>query len=68
MGSVMSLMTMAHSMGMLAGSLFAGLIMDFFVIRYAFPYGSLVMVAGGIIFAVCMYRNSSLSILKQGTE
>ncbi len=50
MGSVMSLMTMAHSMGMMCGSLFAGLMMDMFRLRQAFLFGALIMVAGVVLF------------------
>ncbi|MFO7556921.1 MAG: MFS transporter [Desulfobacterales bacterium] len=44
MGSVMGLMAMAHSLGMLAGSLLAGLMMDVSRLRYAFPSGAVVMI------------------------
>lgn len=54
MGSVMSLIMVAHSLGMLMGSLFAGVIMDLAGLKYAFFLGMLVM-AGGI---VQFYRGS----------
>ena len=44
MGSVMALMTVAHSLGMLIGALLGGLMMDFFQLSWAFPLGSVVMV------------------------
>ena len=44
MGSVMALMTVAHSTGMLSGALLGGLMMDFFQLRWAFPLGAVVMV------------------------
>jgi MFS family permease len=47
MGSVMGLLAMAHSLGMLIGSLFAGLMMDIFQLRHAFP-------AGAVIMALCV--------------
>ncbi len=50
MGSVMSVMTMAHSLGMLTGSLIAGLAMDFFSLKFAFPCGMSFMAAGTIAF------------------
>ena len=53
MGSVMALLTMAHSLGMLAGSLLGGLMMDFFSLRIAFSCGSAAMVAGTILFMIC---------------
>ncbi|CAB5079402.1 Uncharacterized MFS-type transporter [Olavius algarvensis associated proteobacterium Delta 3] len=50
MGSVMGLLTMAHSMGMLAGAVVAGLAMDLLQLRHAFLIGALILVAGGILF------------------
>lgn len=52
MGSVMALMTMAHSLGMMTGSLIAGWMMDIFELRQAFSFGSLVMLIGVIIFFI----------------
>ena len=43
MGSVISLLTMGHSLGMLVGSVGAGLMMDWFNLRFAFILGSIVM-------------------------
>jgi predicted MFS family arabinose efflux permease len=43
MGSVMALMTVAHSLGMLTGALLGGVMMDLFQLRLAFPAGALVM-------------------------
>ncbi|MBW1607596.1 MAG: MFS transporter [Deltaproteobacteria bacterium] len=43
MGSVMGLLAMAHSLGMLAGSLLAGLMMDVSRLRNAFPAGAVIM-------------------------
>ena len=43
MGSIMALMTVAHSLGMLCGALAGGLMMDFFQLRWAFPLGAVVM-------------------------
>lgn len=50
MGSVMALMTVAHSMGMMAGAIFAGLLMDIFQLRHAFFFGFIVMVIGVVLF------------------
>ena len=55
MGSIMALMTVAHSMGMFAGSILAGLIMDIFQLRQAFFLGSLIMGFGVCFFTVCVY-------------
>lgn len=43
MGSVMALMTVAHSLGMMCGAVLGGLMMDFFKLRWAFPFGAAVM-------------------------
>ena len=43
MGSVMGLLAMAHSLGMLVGSLLAGLMMDVSRLRNAFPAGAVMM-------------------------
>jgi len=50
MGSLMGLMTMAHSLGMLMGSSFAGLMMDLFNLQNAFVMGALISLAGVLIF------------------
>jgi multidrug resistance protein len=54
MGSVMALITTAHSLGMLVGSLAAGLIMDMFRLREAFYSGAGIMVLGMIFFLLLM--------------
>jgi predicted MFS family arabinose efflux permease len=53
MGTVMAILTMAHSMGMLTGSLMAGLMMDLFQLRYAFFLGAVLMGLGTAIFFWC---------------
>jgi len=50
MGSVMSIMTVAHSLGMLTGSMAAGFAMDFLSLRLSFPCGTLIMLIGTFIF------------------
>ncbi|MFO7838484.1 MAG: MFS transporter [Desulfosalsimonadaceae bacterium] len=50
MGSVMSLITVAHSMGMLLGSFCGGIIMDAARLQYAFPAGAAIMTAGVLFF------------------
>jgi DHA1 family multidrug resistance protein-like MFS transporter len=53
MGSVMALLTMAHSLGMLAGSMLAGVMMEVLQLRYAFILGALLMLLGsGLFFAL----------------
>jgi DHA1 family multidrug resistance protein-like MFS transporter len=50
MGSVMALMTAAHGLGMLAGALLGGLMMDYFDLRWVFAVGAGVMVVGTVQF------------------
>jgi len=52
MGSLMGLMTMAHSLGMLAGSTLAGLMMDLLQLRDAFWFGSVIILVGTILFFI----------------
>jgi MFS family permease len=52
MGSVMAVLTVAHSLGMLAGALFAGIMMDWFELRMAFRFGGAVLFSGIIVFYV----------------
>jgi len=53
MGSVMAILTMAHSLGMLLGSLIAGMAMEFISLRYAFPLGAVFMIFGMTVFFFC---------------
>jgi predicted MFS family arabinose efflux permease len=43
MGSMMALMTVAHSLGMFSGALVGGMMMDFFQLQTAFPLGGWIM-------------------------
>ena len=56
MGSVMGLLAMAHSLGMLLGSLLAGLMMDTFQLRFAFPSGAVIMALCVGLFIVCTFH------------
>jgi DHA1 family multidrug resistance protein-like MFS transporter len=58
MGSVMALLTVAHSVGMLAGSIMAGVMMDWFQLRQAFVLGSLIMAFGTILFLVFTWEQN----------
>jgi len=68
MGSVMGLLTMAHSTGMLAGSLVAGLAMDFLHLRHAFLIGALIMVAGGVLFLWATYPKPEATDMSADTR
>jgi len=59
MGSVMALLTMAHSMGMLSGSLLAGVIMDTLELRKAFPFGAAIMLIGIALFMILVRSDKS---------
>jgi DHA1 family multidrug resistance protein-like MFS transporter len=63
MGSVMSVMTVAHSLGMLTGSLLAGLAMDFFSLKFAFPCGTIFMAVGTIAF-LFLYNHHQLKTVR----
>jgi MFS family permease len=56
MGSIMGLLTMAHSIGMLAGPLFGGLLADFFSFSAVFVAGILIAAIGTLIL-VLFYPN-----------
>lgn len=50
MGSVMAILTVAHSLGMLAGAVLAGLMMDWFDLRMAFRFGGVILFSGVAVF------------------
>ncbi len=54
MGSVMGLLTLAHSAGMLAGAVLAGAMMDWFHLRVAFTIGGALTGIGVVFFCVCL--------------
>ncbi len=60
MGSVMGLLAMAHSLGMLVGSLLAGLMMDVSRLRHAFPSGAVLMMTCLGIFIVLAYHKKEV--------
>ncbi len=61
MGSVMALITTAHSLGMLVGSLAAGLIMDMYRLSEAFYSGAGIMVLGMIVFLFLTHSGNNHS-------
>jgi predicted MFS family arabinose efflux permease len=50
MGAIMAILTVAHSAGMLAGSLLGGVMMDWYHLELAFYVGAAVMLAGLVLF------------------
>lgn len=64
MGSVMALMTAGHSLGMLAGALLAGIMMDMFSLPLAFTTGAIVLVTGTIFFVIAGARHNPVQPAK----
>ena len=62
MGSVMSILTVAHSLGMLAGAMLAGMMMDFFRLRLAFPLGAVLMFGGIVVYSICARIGESKNV------
>jgi DHA1 family multidrug resistance protein-like MFS transporter len=60
MGSVMGLLAMAHSLGMLAGSVLAGVMMDISRLRHAFPSGAVFMMLCLGFFIVLTYHKKEV--------
>lgn len=56
MGSVMSVLTVAHSFGMLVGSLLGGVVMDMILLRHVFPAGGCVMLLCVGLFILCTHH------------
>jgi predicted MFS family arabinose efflux permease len=50
MGTMMALMTVAHSLGMFSGALMGGMMMDFFQLQTVFPLGGLIMLVCSGLF------------------
>ncbi len=61
MGSVMALMTVAHSLGMLSGALLGGMMMDFFQLRWAFPLGAFIMMGCIGFFMAGTYSQKAIT-------
>jgi MFS family permease len=50
MGSIMALLTLGHSLGMMTGAMMAGVFLDWMQLKWAFPCGAAVMAAGVVLF------------------
>jgi MFS family permease len=61
MGSVMAILTLAHSLGMFMGSLIGGLMMDLFQLRFAFPLGAIIMTITVAVFLFSISPQKRLS-------
>ncbi len=55
MGALMAIITMAHSLGMLVGSLMGGVMMDLWELHYVFPLAAVIQLLGTLLFAFLMY-------------
>jgi len=60
MGTVISLLTTAHSLGMLIGSLGAGFIMELIGLSFAFKIGIWVIIFGSIFCLLCLKSNKNI--------
>lgn len=58
MAQVMAIVTMAHSLGMMTGSMVAGFAMDYLNLRFAFPCGMGIMAMATLVFLFCYCTNS----------
>jgi MFS transporter, DHA1 family, multidrug resistance protein len=63
MGSVMGLLALAHSLGMLLGPVFAGMIIDLFSFSVVFTSGAVVVAAGTILFLGGVLRHGGITRL-----
>ena len=61
MGSIMGLLAMAHSLGMLIGPLLAGVIIDLFSFSMVFIIGTLILVTGSFVF-LAFHRGSQKQV------
>ncbi len=57
-GTVMGIITMAHSFGMLTGAFVAGVMMDFYKLNLSFLLGAAIMMFGVVFFLFCSYKKS----------
>jgi MFS family permease len=64
MGSVMALMNVAHSLGMLTGALIGGLMMDVYKLQWAFPAGAFIMIICSGVFLISTYRQKAAALAK----
>jgi len=65
MGAVMSIMTVAHSLGMLCGSMFGGIIMDVLQLKYAFTFGAFFLLGGTVMFMAGEYLWKNKLLIKE---
>ena len=66
MGSVMALMNVAHSLGMLTGALIGGIMMDIYALQLAFPAGAGIIAICSGFFLISTYHQKSAVPAKFG--
>lgn len=66
MGAVMSLVTVAHSLGMMLGSMMAGIVMDVADLTLAFYLGGAVLALASAGFVVGVMPNASATLVAAG--
>ncbi|QTA83392.1 Major facilitator superfamily transporter [Desulfonema limicola] len=64
MGAVMSVLTLGHSLGMMTGAFFAGILMDYYELRQIFLFGAGIMLTGVILFILFTVEKKSCSQVK----
>jgi len=64
LGSVMGILTLAQSFGMLSGSVLAGLAMDYLELKYSFPLAALIM-AVGLVLCMTYLKNPGNGIIER---
>jgi len=64
LGSVMAILTLAQSLGMLSGSVLAGLAMDYLELKYSFPLAALIM-AVGLVLCMTYLKNPGNGIIER---
>lgn len=67
MASVISILTVAHSAGMMVGAMAAGAAMDWFSLANVFPLGGGMMFIGLLTFVVCTWMKSETRALDPKT-
>ncbi len=59
MGSVMGVLTLAHSLGMMIGAILAGIIMDVATLQDAYAWGALIMLVGVVLFGHAVLKKTA---------
>jgi MFS family permease len=60
MGSVMAILTMGHSLGMMTGPILGGVMTDLFELELAFKGGTVVMLTGLVVALLLTAKSRAL--------